>query len=336
MRYGRIAAARGRAFRRGLALAVLLAFVFGLACPAEAADASRGWWLQITNAACARGPKVLLGDIAAPQGDIPAAVWKEMAARPLWNSPERAGHQTALTRERLLSMLRYYVADIADACALPTQIVVQRGGAVIDGKDISQRVVDFLTARGEAFAGDIELKDMHGPDYVFLTNERDRLVLKPSSALRPGRVNLLLEVTAADGKALRRYAASVFVNVWRALPVPTRPLNRLQQLDLAQVQFKRSNLAFNQDAWDGSGGPWRMVRSVGLGQVIRRSDIEPVPVIAKGDKVELVFEGENLRLQVKAEALSDGGIGQRIEVRNLQTNRKIMATVQDSGTVVVH
>ena len=78
-----------------------------------------------------------------------------------------------------------------------------------------------------------------------------------------------------------------------------------------------------------------MSKSVGVDQVIRLSDIEPVPVIAKGDKVNLVFEGENLRLQVKAEALSDGGVGQKIQVRNLQSKRKILATVQDAETVLV-
>jgi flagella basal body P-ring formation protein FlgA len=112
-------------------------------------------------------------------------------------------------------------------------------------------------------------------------------------------------------------------------------LNRLQPVDLANIQFKRKNLAHNQNAWDGTGGPWRMVRSIGVDQAITMSDIDPGPVIARGDKVRLVFEGQNLRLNVKVEALADGGVGQAIEVRNLQSKRKILATVRDSSTVVV-
>jgi flagella basal body P-ring formation protein FlgA len=146
----------------------------------------------------------------------------------------------------------------------------------------------------------------------------------------------MFEVHSADGRPARRYAASAFVNVWRPLPVPSRPMNRLEPLNLAYVQYRRSNLAYNDNAWDGTGGPWRMAKSVGAGQVIRLSDIEPVPVIAKGAKVNLVYMGENLRLQVKAEALADGGVGQKIQVRNLQSNRKILATVQDADTVLVH
>ncbi len=315
----------------GLAALCLLV----LAAPAHAVEMRQGWWLQIKGAASVQGPKVLLGDIALPQGDMPASAWKEMAARPLWNAPERTGHQTALSRERLLSLLRFHAEDLAGACALPAQLIIQRGGSVIDAPEIEKRIVGFLTTQGSALNGDIEIKDLHAPDAIFLGDGRDKLEILPSSPVKPGRINLLFEVKGSDGKVLRRYAASAFINVWRAVPCPSRPMNRLEQVNLANVQFKRKNLAYNEGAWDGTGGPWRMVRSVGPDQVIRMVDIEPVPVIAKGDKVNLVFEGQNLRLNVKAEALSDGGVGQAIQVRNLQSNRKILATVQDASTVVV-
>lgn len=318
----------------------LLAFTVAAACVlmlvhAAQAESRPGWWLQVKSAACAQGPKVLLGDIALPQGDMSPQAWKEMAARPLWAAPERQGHQTAISRERLAALLRQHAEDIAGACVLPQQLMVQRGGAVISGQELSQQLVEFLTGKGPAFNGEIELKDVSAPEYVFLPGPRDRMDIEPTSPLAPGRVNLLFAVRSPEGKVLRRYAASAFVNVWRALPMPSRPFNRLEQLDISRVQFKRANLAFNADAWDGTGGPWRMARSVGAGQVIKRTDIEPVPVIAKGEKVNLVYEGQSLRLVVKVEALADGGVGQAIEVRNLQSNRKIMATVQDAATVVV-
>jgi flagella basal body P-ring formation protein FlgA len=321
-----------------LTLVAAIAVLLALAIPGQvnAVEMRQGWWLQIKSVACAKGPRVLLGDIAEPRGEMSTEAWKELAAKPLWNAPERQGHQTALSRERLLAMLRYHVEDIAPACALPAQIVVQRGGKVVEGVELNQRIVDFLTAKSAAFNGEVELKDLHGPDYIFLPTERDHLDIMSSGELKPGRVTLMFEVHSADGRPARRYAASAFVNVWRPLPVPSRPMNRLEPLNLAYVQYRRSNLAYNDNAWDGTGGPWRMAKSVGAGQVIRLSDIEPVPVIAKGAKVNLVYMGENLRLQVKAEALADGGVGQKIQVRNLQSNRKILATVQDADTVLVH
>jgi flagella basal body P-ring formation protein FlgA len=335
MKRNRIATQARRA-ARCLAASVLAALcLLVLASPAFAVEMRQGWWLQIKGAACAQGPKVLLGDIAVPQGEMPDKTWKEMAARPLWNAPERVGHQTAMSRERLLILLRYHAEDLVSACALPAQIIVQRGGTVVDAPEIEQMLVGFLTKQAPALGGELEIKDVHAPDAIFLPSGRDKLELQQSSPIKPGRINMLFEVKSSEGKVQRRYAASVFVNVWKAVPCATRPMNRLEQVNLANVQYMRKNLAYNSNVWDGTGGPWRMVKSVGTGQPITMADIEPVPVIAKGDKVSLVFEGANLRLHVKAEALADGGVGQSIQVRNLQSNRKILATVRDASTVVV-
>lgn len=335
MRRNRIAARARRTLRCLAASLAAVACLLALAGQARAAELRHGWWLQIKSAACAQGPKVLLGDIAQPQGELSQEAWKEMAQRPLWSAPERVGNQTALSRERLLALLRHHAEDLAEACALPAQLVVQRGGVVLGPADIERRIVEYLTDRSAELGGELEIKDMHAPPAIFLAHARDRLELLAAGPLKPGRINMLFEVRGSGGKVLRRYAASAFANVWKALPCAMRPLNRLQPVDLANIQFKRKNLAHNPNAWDGSGGPWRMVRSVGVDQAITMADIEPVPVIARGDKVSLVFEGANLRLHVKAEALADGGVGQAIEVRNLQSNRKVLATVRDSATVVV-
>jgi len=335
MKRTRIAEPAHGTIRRLVASALATLCLLALASPAHAVEMREGWWLQIKGAACAQGPKVLVGDIALPQGDLPDSAWKEMARRPLWDAPGRPGHQTALSRERLLSLLRHHAEDLAGACALPAQLIVQRGGTVMSGPEIERLVADFLTEHAPELGGELEFKDVHAPGAIFLPTGRDKLDIQATSPIRPGRINLLFEVKSADGKVQRRYAASSFVNVWKAVPCATRPMNRLEQVNLANVQFMRKNLAHNTGVWDGTGGPWRIVRSIGTGQPITMADIEPVPVIAKGDKISLIFEGTNLRLNVKVEALSDGGVGQAIQVRNLQSNRKILATVKDSSTVVV-
>jgi flagella basal body P-ring formation protein FlgA len=324
----------------GTAVLAVLVALLATASPARAAESPmplrpQGWWLVVRPAACAQGPKVLMGDIAEPRGDLDDALWKKIAARQLWNAPERNGHQTALNRERIVALLKQHAEDLAPACVLPQQMVIQRGGTVESGETLAKRVVGFLTERVRPLGGEPEVTDLHVPEYVFLPSERDSLELGSSAAVRPGRVNLLFELRSAGGKVTRRFAASAFLNVWKPLPVATRGMSRLEALNLANVQYKRKNLAYNPTAWDGSGGPWRMARNVGVEQVIHKEDLEPVPVIAKGGKVNLVFEGTGIRLSVKAEALADAGVGQAVQVRNLQSNRKITATVLDAETVIV-
>jgi flagellar basal body P-ring formation protein FlgA len=318
-------------FLAAVALLVLL-----LSASAVAAEtAGRDGRIQVRNAVCVAGPTVRLGDIADPGAGISAEAWKDLAAKPLWASPEKAGHQTALSRERLLAMLRHYLGDEAGSFVLPSQLVVQRGGRAVDGATLTRLGVDFLTARGAALRGELEITDLRVPDYVFLPHPGDRLNVLMAEAMRPGRNNLLYEIVSGEGKTVRRFAASAFVNLWRPVACATKPINRLQLVTPDMITFKRKNLAHNQNAWDGTGGPWRVAKSVGTDQVITVESIEPVPVIAQGGQVNLVYEGANIRLSVKAVALADAGIGQKIQVRNVQSNRKITGTVLDAETVLV-
>jgi len=204
MKRNHIAAQRRRAARCVIA-SVLAAFcLLVLASPAFAVEMRQGWWLQIKGAACAQGPKVLLGDIALPQGEMPESAWKELAARPLWNAPERTGRQTAMSRERLLTLLRYYAEDLASACALPAQIIVQRGGAVVDAPEIEKMLVGFLTKQAPALGGELEIKDVHAPDAIFLPSGRDTMEIQPTSPVKPGRINLIFEGKGSQGKVQRR------------------------------------------------------------------------------------------------------------------------------------
>lgn len=328
-----------RSLRAGLArLALVLVALVGallFSTAAAAAEPAVSWWLQVKTAACAQGDKVLVGDIAEARGGMSAEAWKELSARPLWPAPEKPGHQTALSRERLAAMLQHHLPDYAGVCALPNQLVVQRGGKVLDGDGLVKHTVAFLTERAQELRGEIEITDIHVPEYIFLPNQRDTLDILVNGPVKPGRNNLLLEVRDASGKSQRRFAVTGFVNVWKPVACASRPLNRLELVTPEHVTFIRKNLAYYPKAWDGTGGPWRATRSVGGQQVINQDGLEPVPVIAKGAKIDLVFEGQNLRLSAKVEALDDAGVGQKIKVRNLQSKKIILATVQDAATVVV-
>jgi len=321
-------------FRILLLLAVLAGLLF--AARAVALQGSEGWWIQIKSAACAQGSMVLLGDIAEPRGTITPEAWKALASKPLWPAPDKQGHQTALTRERLVGMLNHYLPDQAKACALPNQLVVQRGGRVLEGQTLNQQTVVFLTERAKNLGGELEITDLHVPEAVFLASSHDTLDILVSGPIRPGRNNLLFETRAAGSKTARRYAVTAFLNVWKPVACAARPLNRLEQVTPDRITFLRKNLAHYPAAWDGSGGPWRATRSVGGNQVINTDNLEPVPIIAKGAKLNLVYEGQNIRLSAKVEAMADAGVGQQIQVRNLQSKRMILATVQDAETVVVH
>jgi len=153
--------------------------------------------------------------------------------------------------------------------------------------------------------------------------------------IRPGRNQIRMKAISPQGKALSSKAGTVFINVWTAVPVAAKPLNRFERLTKEKISFKRVNLAYQNKLWDGKGGPWRMTRTLGRGQAFTESHLETVPLIEKGERVNLVYRNKRVQLVIKAEALAEGDMGQKVAVRNLQSNKTILATVISHDTVLI-
>ena len=321
--------------RAGSALLVLLFLAMGILSLAAPASASGGWSLHIREAACTDGERVLLGEIADPVGNVPAGTWKKLSIVPLWKGPQLEGRQQAIPRQQLDKFLKYYVPELADACALPVRLVVQKGGKVYGRRALEQLVVDYLTPRAAALGGEPDIKDIRIPSFVFLDSPHDKLEIAGREAVAPGRVSLLVHAKGIDGQISRRIAVSAFVNLWKAVPCAAQPLNRLEAVTPDKITFMRKNLAYMGEVWDGKGGPYRMTRSIGTGQPLELAYMNSMPMVTKGEHVNLVYQGSRITLAVKAEAMDDADQGETVQVRNLQSRKVILATVVDSNTVRV-
>lgn len=318
--------------RRALGAGVL-ALLF---CASAFAAEGTGWRIVVKEAACTQGPRLLLSEIAEVRGEPPAGVWERLSSRELWRNAERPGRQVNVSRNQLEQLLRHYVPEVAPRIwALPSQLTLQYGGSLVDRFEIEKQAVAFLTPRTAGLGGDAEFRDFRLPENVFLDNPYDHVEMELFGPLKPGRVNLRVRVVTPDGKTVKRLAASVFLDLWKAVPSAARPLNRMRPLEAADVTFLRKNMAYLPDVWDGRGGPWRISRPVGQGQPITTASLEPLPAVVKGEKVMLVYQGRRVQMAVKAEALNDADVGQMITVRNLQTKKEILATVIDQHTVAV-
>lgn len=293
------------------------------------------WRLQVRQAAVAAGDRVLLSEIVRTVGSVPPERLAEIGRIELWRSPGYQGRQQAVTREQLDKLLRYYAPELAGACVLPNRLVVQRGGRVFGQAELRKAVVEFLTPRLAAYGGAPELRDMRIPSYIFIPDALGSIQLEAGGDVDPGPISLTILAKGSDGRISHRAAASLFADVWKAVPCASRPISRLEELTPEKVTFMKRNLAHIGPVWNGEGGPYRLTRSLGTGQPLLMDQLESVPMIARGEKVDLVFQGRTIRLAVKAEALDDAEMGETVEVRNMQSNRVVLATVRDSSTVIV-
>jgi flagella basal body P-ring formation protein FlgA len=320
------------------ALALAVALVAGTATMSWAGTApvrSDGWRAMVRSVACVRGPDVLLGEIADPVGTMDRRTWQTLKTVKLWKASDRRGRPVTIDRDKLLEVLRYYMGDMVRNLVLPSQLTVQTGGTVVSGEELESAVVEFLTPRAMDLSEDFEFRNLRLPLHYFFPNTYDKLVVELDGDLRPGTNTVKLRGVSPDGRTVSTKAGSVFVDVWKAVPVAAKPLNRFERVTSENVTFMRMNLAYNPDLWDGTGGPWRMARTLGRSQPFSMSHLEQVPPVEKGEVVTLVYQGKRIRLTMKAEALGDAAKGQQVSVRNLQSNKVILATVIDSDTVMV-
>jgi flagella basal body P-ring formation protein FlgA len=79
----------------------------------------------------------------------------------------------------------------------------------------------------------------------------------------------------------------------------------------------------------------RARRTINTGTVIESDMIEPIPVICRGDEVQIVCDVGNMQITTAGIAKEDGLRGNNIEVMNKSTRRRITAVVESPGVVVV-
>lgn len=322
--------------RGGPAAAVicLLLVLPGLAL-AAGEDQAGGWRLKIKDAAVARGEAVLLGEIAEPIGPVPPAVWSRLSALPLWPAPP-AGKPMNMTRPKIQQAMAHYAGELSSLCLYPASLTLQQGGVVLDGAALEHLVVKALTPVVRAMPGEASLSDFRLPTALFLSREGQVAELEGPVDLTPGRISLRIAVKEPDGSVVRRVTGTAFVDVWTEVPCAAIPLAKDDVLEPDRVTFVRKNLAhIKGEVWDGKGGPWRVQRALGGGQPIMQTDVAVLPIVRKGTKVTMVYEGKNFRLSMPGEALNDGASGESIPVRNMQSKKQLRATVRDSLTVVV-
>ena len=298
-------------------------------------DQQKGVWrLRIFDAAIVKGDTVLLGEIAEPLGDISDQQWQTLAQKELWAAPNQVGRPFQINKQRLLGALRQYIGMYADSCILPNSLAIQKGGAVIREEDLRRLVIQRLSPQINALGGHSDITDYRLPSYIFVAHASQQLILEQTE-VKPGRVSVRFGIQEIDGSIVRRFSGTIFLNLWVDAPALVRPLSKGDALNPADITYRSVNLAYeNGELWDGRGGPWQLARSLGALQPIASADLQALAAIHKGDKVVLRYEKGNIRLSVVVEAMEDGGLGDLILLKNLETKKQIYGMVKDQQTVI--
>jgi flagellar basal body P-ring formation protein FlgA len=141
-----------------------------------------------------------------------------------------------------------------------------------------------------------------------------------------------------DGREIRNLRVSGKVELHRDVVHTARPMKRNEVISESDIQLVRANIAAHPDRYaiqrDQVVGK-KLLSSIGPNEPIRLRDLEHPPLIKRGDPVTIFFQQEGVRLSTKGEAKGDGGEGDRIRIRNIDSKKNILCRVVDSQTVEV-
>jgi len=154
--------------------------------------------------------------------------------------------------------------------------------------------------------------------------------------LQPGRN--LVTVQLRDGNRCRRISVAAELHAFAraAAPVSTVPRGQIPVAEAMQwiwSDLARTGGAPVTDAQALVG--MRAVRDLAPGKVVTQNDLEPEPLVQRGELVDLVVRRGGIAAVVRAECRQDGLLGETVSVINEFTGRPMVARVSGPGVVTM-
>ncbi len=141
---------------------------------------------------------------------------------------------------------------------------------------------------------------------------------------------------ACEGEKPWKIYVRVTIKLMREVAVAARPLVRgdiLQRDDVRMVRkdVSRINGSYLEDPTPLIG--YELRQSVSANSLLYSRMLQAPKLVRRGDKITVLAVVGGLEVRVMGEALSDGGKGQMIRVRNLSSKRVVQGEVVSKGMV---
>ena len=140
------------------------------------------------------------------------------------------------------------------------------------------------------------------------------------------------------GETRRALTVTVDTRFFKEVLVTTRSIRRGEDFTLDMFELIERDITAEKDGYyiDFSElTDLQAKRPLGFDRILTHRYVEKVPVVHRGDEVQLVVQAGNMRVSTLGVALQDGGLGARIRVRNLDSGKILRGEILDSRTLKV-
>jgi flagella basal body P-ring formation protein FlgA len=296
-----------------------------------AAGGAAAWTLDLAETVEVGESTVHLADLT--RAPVPAAAAELVVA-----AGGRPGAEVTVTARAILR--RLVMADLAADVALrgAERCRIVFAGRTVESSELSRRIQELLTPQIPAAAPEappswlaLELPAVQvqaGGDWEVAWPE--------PQPLRPGRN--LITVQLREGERRRRLSVAVELHAYARTATAVSAVPRGQEPGEASLQWVWTDLALaaGQPVTDSRAlAGMRAARDLAPGEVLDQRHLEPVPLVERGERVDLVVRRGSIEAVVRAECRQDGLLGETVSVINELTGRPVVARVAGPGVVTL-
>ncbi len=205
-----------------------------------------------------------------------------------------------------------------------------------DQRDVENIVRDYILNNLRGEANDVIIEFRNIPESMLMLNDHCSVSVVQDRGLKlRGNVSLPVELNCDDDMS-RRHIVSTRVRTFDTVYVVAENMFRNEKIQKENLLPQRiETTALNNDVvttFDTLIGK-RLNRMVTEGTILRKSMLEEMPVIERGDAVTLTVTSGSVTVSTQAVARQDGRVGDIIAVQRNGTHTRFRARVIDDNTV---
>ena len=283
-----------------------------------------------------KGESYTLGEVARLEGEDPLLIEK-LSQLTIGRSPV-PGSSQVLTNALLQSRLRPHTKDGQIVFSAATSTKVQRAALRVPGEDVDRAVLEYI--KKEYSGQEIKPKLLSRSRDVFLPHgELIYEIKEQGKHKKEGGYRTYGVMFRIDEKLAKTISVRVYLKVYKDIYVAKDTIKKDHVIEEIHLQKVRRNIdrlpaAYITDKESVVGKIAKRV--IGPREVLKSNVLETPPIIESGERLMIVYESPYLRLTAPGIALSKGGLGERIPVRNLESKTVVYAKIKTSKLVQVN
>ena len=140
------------------------------------------------------------------------------------------------------------------------------------------------------------------------------------------------------GQTQRSMSVTADVRIWRPVVVASHMIKRGEEMamvgcELAERDVTKERGAYYSDIQVLEGMQAR--RTLSMGDIITDGHIEKIPIVRRGDAIRLVARAGRMNMSAAGEAMQNGGVGDRIRVKNSDSGKIVYGHILEDGAIQV-